>query len=177
MTTHSSFFTFSGVVDQFTQLQNALNSVLGLFGLIHWLRDILISRRAEVDAQRVSCVPQWPSRARTRDETIEVATAAQGKQKATCVLRSITRHTVRYAQARENPRRLRCATRRRRTATTFPEPSPAAARTTTASRSITTRVCAHCSSVPGVHAVGIEFAGERDRGRGGQVGSEHRVGG
>jgi peroxin-13 len=44
MATHSSFFALAGVVDQFAQLRNALGSVLGLFGLIRWLRDILSGR-------------------------------------------------------------------------------------------------------------------------------------
>ena len=45
MATHSSFFALAGVVDQFAQLRNALGSVLGLFGLVRWLRDILTGRR------------------------------------------------------------------------------------------------------------------------------------
>jgi peroxin-13 len=44
MATHSSFFALAGVVDQFAQLRNALGSVLGLFGLIRWLRDVLTGR-------------------------------------------------------------------------------------------------------------------------------------
>ncbi|KAH9000921.1 Peroxin 13, N-terminal region-domain-containing protein [Lactarius hatsudake] len=44
MATHSSFFALAGVVDQFTQLRNALGSVLGLFGLVRWLRDLLTGR-------------------------------------------------------------------------------------------------------------------------------------
>jgi peroxin-13 len=47
MATHSSFFALAGVVDQFAQLRNALGSVLGLFGLVRWLRDILTGRRAD----------------------------------------------------------------------------------------------------------------------------------
>jgi peroxin-13 len=46
MATHSSFFALAGVIDQFAQLRNALGSVLGLFGLIRWLRDILTGRRS-----------------------------------------------------------------------------------------------------------------------------------
>lgn len=46
MATHSSFFALAGVIDQFAQLRNALGSVLGLFGLIRWLRDVLTGRRA-----------------------------------------------------------------------------------------------------------------------------------
>jgi peroxin-13 len=45
MATHSSFFALAGVIDQFAQLRNALGSVLGLFGLIRWLRDVLTGRR------------------------------------------------------------------------------------------------------------------------------------
>jgi len=45
MATHSSFFALAGVVDQFSQLRNALGSVLGLFGLVRWLRDLLTGRR------------------------------------------------------------------------------------------------------------------------------------
>jgi len=44
MATHSSFFALAGVIDQFAQLRNALGSVLGLFGLVRWLRDILTGR-------------------------------------------------------------------------------------------------------------------------------------
>jgi peroxin-13 len=46
MATHSSFFAMVGVVDQFTQLRNALGSVLGLFGLISWLKEIVTGRRS-----------------------------------------------------------------------------------------------------------------------------------
>ena len=44
MATHSSFFAMVGVIDQFGQLRNALGSVLGLFGLVRWLRDLLTGR-------------------------------------------------------------------------------------------------------------------------------------
>lgn len=44
MATHSSFFALAGVVDQFAQLRNALGSMLGLFGLVRWLRDLLTGR-------------------------------------------------------------------------------------------------------------------------------------
>ena len=40
-----------------------------------------------------------------------------------------------------------------------------------ASRSITTRVCAHRLSVLGINAVRTKFAGERDRGRDGGSGT------
>jgi peroxin-13 len=46
MATHSSFFALAGVVDQFAQLRNALGSVLGLFGLVRWLKDLLTGRRS-----------------------------------------------------------------------------------------------------------------------------------
>ncbi|KAF8627225.1 hypothetical protein AX15_004477 [Amanita polypyramis BW_CC] len=45
MATHSSFFAMVGVIDQFGQLRNALGSVLGLFGLIQWLKGLLTGRR------------------------------------------------------------------------------------------------------------------------------------
>lgn len=45
MATHSSFFAMVGVIDQFGQLRNALGSVLGLFGLVRWLRDLIAGRR------------------------------------------------------------------------------------------------------------------------------------
>lgn len=44
MATHSSFFAMVGVIDQFGQLRNALGSVLGLFGLVRWLKDMLTGR-------------------------------------------------------------------------------------------------------------------------------------
>ena len=44
MATHSSFFAMVGVVDQIGQLRAALGSVLGLFGLVRWLRDKLTGR-------------------------------------------------------------------------------------------------------------------------------------
>jgi peroxin-13 len=46
MATHSSFFAMVGVIDQFGQLRNALGSVLGLFGLIRWMKDLLTGRPA-----------------------------------------------------------------------------------------------------------------------------------
>lgn len=46
MATHSSFFAMVGVVDQFTMLRNALGSVLGVFGLLRWLRDSILGRPA-----------------------------------------------------------------------------------------------------------------------------------
>ncbi|KAI0045252.1 hypothetical protein FA95DRAFT_1495751 [Auriscalpium vulgare] len=45
MATHSSFFALAGVVDQFAQLRNVLGSVLGLFGLVRWMRELLMGRR------------------------------------------------------------------------------------------------------------------------------------
>ncbi|KAI0795676.1 Peroxin 13, N-terminal region-domain-containing protein [Abortiporus biennis] len=44
MATHSSFFAMVGVIDQFGQLRNALGSVLGLFGLVRWMKDLLTGR-------------------------------------------------------------------------------------------------------------------------------------
>lgn len=44
MATHSSFFAMVGVIDQFGQLRNALGSVLGLFGLLRWMKDTLTGR-------------------------------------------------------------------------------------------------------------------------------------
>ncbi|KAI0674123.1 Peroxin 13, N-terminal region-domain-containing protein [Trametes maxima] len=50
MATHSSFFAMVGVIDQFGQLRNALGSVLGLFGLVRWMRDLLTGRRGQGSA-------------------------------------------------------------------------------------------------------------------------------
>ncbi|KAF4616593.1 hypothetical protein D9613_008286 [Agrocybe pediades] len=44
MATHSSFFAMVGVVEQFGQLRNALGSVLGLFGLIRWMKELITGR-------------------------------------------------------------------------------------------------------------------------------------
>ena len=44
MATHSSFFAMVGVADQFAQLRNALGSVLGLFGLLRWLKETITGR-------------------------------------------------------------------------------------------------------------------------------------
>lgn len=44
MATHSSFFAMVGVIDQFSQLRNALGSVLGLFGLLRWMKDTITGR-------------------------------------------------------------------------------------------------------------------------------------
>lgn len=41
MATHSSFFAMVSVVDQFQQLRDALGGVLGLFGILRWLRSLL----------------------------------------------------------------------------------------------------------------------------------------
>ena len=46
MATHSSFFAMVGVVDQFSQLRNALGSVLGLFGLLRWMKEVLTGKRS-----------------------------------------------------------------------------------------------------------------------------------
>jgi len=50
MATHSSFFAMVGVVDQFTQLRNALGSVLGLFGLLRWLKEVVTGQRSIHDS-------------------------------------------------------------------------------------------------------------------------------
>ncbi|KAG6809889.1 hypothetical protein H0H92_014270 [Tricholoma furcatifolium] len=44
MATHSSFFAMVGVADQFSQLRNALGSVLGIFGLLRWMRELITGR-------------------------------------------------------------------------------------------------------------------------------------
>ncbi|KAK0218856.1 Peroxin 13, N-terminal region-domain-containing protein [Armillaria fumosa] len=49
MATHSSFFAMVGVVDQFGQLRDALGGVLGLFGLIRWLKGLLTGRTGTGD--------------------------------------------------------------------------------------------------------------------------------
>lgn len=46
MATHSSFFAMVGVIDQFGQLRNALGSVLGLFGLVRWMKELLTGRKS-----------------------------------------------------------------------------------------------------------------------------------
>ncbi|KAF9268441.1 hypothetical protein L218DRAFT_853572 [Marasmius fiardii PR-910] len=46
MATHSSFFAMVGVIDQFGQLRNALGSVLGLFGLVRWIKETITGRPA-----------------------------------------------------------------------------------------------------------------------------------
>lgn len=52
MATHSSFFAMVGVVDQFGQLRNALGSVLGLFGLVRWMKDTLTGRPSGAGSMR-----------------------------------------------------------------------------------------------------------------------------
>lgn len=44
MATHSSFFAMVGVIEQFGQLRNALGSVLGLFGLLRWMKELVTGR-------------------------------------------------------------------------------------------------------------------------------------
>lgn len=44
--THSSFFAMVGVIDQFSQLRNALGSVLGLFGLVRWMRELVTGQHS-----------------------------------------------------------------------------------------------------------------------------------
>jgi peroxin-13 len=52
MATHSSFFAMVGVIDQFGQLRNALGSVLGLFGLVKWLKDLVTGRHSQAASLR-----------------------------------------------------------------------------------------------------------------------------
>lgn len=42
--THASFFAMLGVVDQISALRSAMGSILGLFGLVRWLKDTLSGR-------------------------------------------------------------------------------------------------------------------------------------
>ena len=44
MATHSSFFAMVGVVEQFSHLRNALGSVLGLFGLVRWMKELVTGK-------------------------------------------------------------------------------------------------------------------------------------
>ncbi|KAL0578090.1 Peroxisomal membrane protein PAS20 [Marasmius crinis-equi] len=46
MATHGSFFAIVGVIEQFGQLRNALGGVLGLFGLVRWIRETITGRPA-----------------------------------------------------------------------------------------------------------------------------------
>jgi len=46
MATHSSFFAMVGVADQLGHLRNVLGSVLGIFGLLRWLRELITGRPA-----------------------------------------------------------------------------------------------------------------------------------
>jgi len=41
MATHSSFFAMVGVIDQFAALRDVLGQVLGLFGLLKWIKGVL----------------------------------------------------------------------------------------------------------------------------------------
>lgn len=45
MATHSSFFAMVGVAEQLGNLRNALGTVLGLFGLIRWMKDVITGQR------------------------------------------------------------------------------------------------------------------------------------
>lgn len=47
MVTHSSFFAMVGVADQFGQLRNALGTVLGLFGIVRWLKELVTGRPSD----------------------------------------------------------------------------------------------------------------------------------
>ena len=72
MATHSSFFAMVGVIDQFGQLRNALGSVLGLFGLVRWIRDLIAGRHrtgSSINGRPVHVPPgppQQPRRAKNR---------------------------------------------------------------------------------------------------------------
>jgi peroxin-13 len=52
MATHASFTALVGVAEHFAHLRDALGSVLGLFGLLNWIRDTLRGRRANGPLQR-----------------------------------------------------------------------------------------------------------------------------
>lgn len=51
MATHSSFFAMVGVVEQFSHLRNALGSVLGLFGLLRWMKELITGRPSSTSIQ------------------------------------------------------------------------------------------------------------------------------
>ena len=44
MATHSSFFAMVGVVEQFSHLRDALGSVLGLLGLVRWMKELITGK-------------------------------------------------------------------------------------------------------------------------------------
>lgn len=46
MATHSSFFAMVGVIEQFSHLRNALGSVLGLFGLVRWMKELITGKQS-----------------------------------------------------------------------------------------------------------------------------------
>jgi peroxin-13 len=50
MATHSSFFAMVGVVEQFSHLRNALGSVLGLFGLVRWMKELVTGRPSSTNS-------------------------------------------------------------------------------------------------------------------------------
>ncbi|KAI0759433.1 hypothetical protein BD413DRAFT_651214, partial [Trametes elegans] len=87
---HFSFFAMVGVVEQYGQLRNALGSILGLFGLVRWMRDLLTGRRPIRGALRVR---QRPPRAGPGPQR---ASAPEGEQE---VARDLP------------PRHLRCSIR------------------------------------------------------------------
>jgi peroxin-13 len=47
MATHSSFAALVAVADQFARLRSALGGVLGLFGLVAWLRESITGRKSD----------------------------------------------------------------------------------------------------------------------------------
>ncbi|KAG1735600.1 Peroxin 13, N-terminal region-domain-containing protein [Suillus paluster] len=50
MATHSSFFAMVGVIEQFSHLRNALGSVLGLFGLLRWMKELITGRQSSTSS-------------------------------------------------------------------------------------------------------------------------------
>ncbi|KAG1739878.1 Peroxin 13, N-terminal region-domain-containing protein [Suillus paluster] len=50
MATHSSFFAMVGVIEQFSHLRNALGSVLSLFGLLRWMKELITGRQSSTSS-------------------------------------------------------------------------------------------------------------------------------
>ncbi|KAI0764058.1 hypothetical protein BD413DRAFT_616075 [Trametes elegans] len=59
MVAHFSFFAMVAVVDQTGQLRNALGSILCLFGLVGWMRDLLTGRSPSSDKLAVLIINKW----------------------------------------------------------------------------------------------------------------------
>ena len=138
ITTYFSFFSLADVVDQFAQLRNALGSVLGLLGLVRWLRDILTDRRAEL--RNVSASTAVPCKLSPQ------VRSNRHRRPRRATFSFIAFLGILYAMHKLV-----------KIATSSPAPSTAVPRTTIASRSITTCVCVHRLSVPGVDAVGTQL--------------------